>query len=173
VARDQLTNALFFCKGKINEINVGGADMKANRILLVSVSVLMGLALTMGCANLGGKRKESKEPPAVGEQSRYYHFEDILIPQGLKLEMDRSFIYETPSFKVGKLVFSGRLEVQSLANFFANNMERDGWKLLNKFGFKDVVLNFSKSRKTCTVNLYDRPIHTIVEVWMGPVGGGG
>jgi len=99
-------------------INVGGVDMKANRILLVSVSVLMGLALTMGCSSLGGKRKETKEAPAVGQQARYFHFEDILIPQGLKLEMDKSFIYETPSFKAGKLVFSGRLEVRAVIGQF-------------------------------------------------------
>jgi hypothetical protein len=147
--------------------------MKRNRLTLACFSILVGLAFIIGCANLGGKRKESKEPPAVGEQARYYHFEDILIPHGLKLEMDKSFIYETPSFKAGKLVFSGRVEPQSLASFFTTNMERDGWKLVNKFGFKDVVLNFSKSKKTCAVNIYDRPIYTIVEVWMGPIGGGG
>ncbi|NIS63413.1 MAG: hypothetical protein GTO13_22815, partial [Proteobacteria bacterium] len=44
---------------------------------------------------------------------------------------------------------------------------------VNKFGFKDVVLNFTKPNKTCTVNIYDRPINTIVEVWVGPVGPGG
>ncbi len=147
--------------------------MKGSRFALVSFSVLVGLALTMGCSSLGGKKKESKEAPAVGERARYYHFEDILIPHGLKPEMDKSFIYETPSFKAGKLVFSGRLEVQSLASFFTTNMERDGWKLVNKFGFKDMVLHFSKLKKDCTINVYDRPIHTIVEIWMGPIGGGG
>ncbi len=147
--------------------------MKGNRLALAGFCVLVSSALIVGCANLGKKGKESKEPPAVGEQARYYHFEDILIPYGLKLDMDKSFIYETPSFKAGKLVFSGRLEPQSLASFFTANMERDGWKLINKFGFKDVVLNFSKSKKTCTVNIFDRPIYTLVEVWMGPIAGGG
>ena len=147
--------------------------MKGNRFAVVSFSVLVGLTLVTGCSRLGWERKTSKEAPPVGEQARYYHFEDVLIPHELKLEMDKSFIYETPAVKAGRLVFSGRVEVYSLSNFFAHNMEKDGWRLVNKFGFKDVVLNFSKSNKNCTVNIYDRPINTIVEVWVGPVGEGG
>jgi hypothetical protein len=157
----------------MNEIKVGGDGMKGNRFALVAFSALVGLALITGCSRLGRERKAPKEAPAVGEQARYYHFEDVLIPQALKLEMDKSFIYETPSLKVGRLVFSGRVEPYSLLNFFTNNMEKDGWVLVNKFGFKDVVLNFSKPNRNCTVNIYDRPIKTIVEVWVGPVGEGG
>lgn len=147
--------------------------MKGNRLAVVSFSMLVGLILITGCSRLGWERKTSKEAPPVGEQARYYHFEDVLIPHELKLEMDKSFIYETPSLKAGRLVFSGRVQVNSLSIFFTHNMEKDGWRLVNKFGFKDVVLNFSKSNKNCTVNIYDRPINTMVEVWVGPVGGGG
>ncbi|MFB0507513.1 MAG: hypothetical protein ACETWT_12345 [Thermodesulfobacteriota bacterium] len=147
--------------------------MKGNRLAVVSLFVLVGLAVVTGCSRLGWERKTPKEVPQVGEQARYYHFQDVLIPHELKLEMDKSFIYETTSVKAGRLVFSGRVEVYSLSNFFTNNMEKDGWRLVNKFGFKDVVLNFTKPDKNCTVNIYDRPINTIVEVWVGPVGGGG
>jgi len=147
--------------------------MKGNRLAVVSLSVLVGLAVVTGCSRLGWERKTPKEVPPVGEQARYYHFQDVLIPHELKLEMDKSFIYETTSVKAGRLVFSGRVEVYSLSNFFTNNMEKDGWRLVNKFGFKDVVLNFTKPDKNCTVNIYDRAINTIVEVWVGPVGGGG
>ena len=144
--------------------------MKGNRFALVSFSALVGLALITGCSNLGGKGRGSEEAPTVGEQARYYHFKDILFPHALKLEMDKSFIYETPSLTVGRLVLSGRVQAYSLLNFFTNNMEKDGWELVNKFGLKDVVLNFSKSNRNCTVNIYDRPLNTIVEVWVGPVG---
>ena len=144
--------------------------MKGKRFALVSFSALVGLALITGCSTLGEERRVSKETPPVGDQARYYYFEDVLIPHELKLEMDKSFIYETPSLKVGRLIFSGRVQVYSLSNFFTHNMEKDGWKLVNRFGFKDVVLNFSKSNRNCTVNIYDRPINTIVEVWVGPIG---
>ena len=132
--------------------------------------MLVSVALITGCSSSGRKKEGSKETPAVEERARYVHFEDVLIPHGLKLQMDQSFIYETPSLKAGKLVFSGRVEPQSLASFFTNNMERDGWKLVNKFGFKNLVLNFSKPDKTCMVNIYDRPVKTIVEIWLGPIG---
>ena len=144
--------------------------MKGSRFAVVSITVLVGFAFITGCSRLGWQRRTPKESPSVGTQARYYHFEDVLIPHELKLEPDKSFIYETPSLKAGRLVFSGRVQVPSLLNFFTNNMEKDGWKLVNKFGLKDVVLNFSKPNKNCTVNIYDKPINTIVEVWVGPIG---
>ena len=146
--------------------------MKGNRLAVISFSLLVGLTLVTGCSRLGRERKTSKEMPEVGQQARYYHFEDVLIPHELKLKMGESFIYENPSLRVGRLVFSGRVQAQSLTNFFTNTMENDGWRLVNKFGFKDVVLNFSKSNRNCTVNIYDKPVKTIVEVWVGPVGEG-
>jgi hypothetical protein len=144
--------------------------MKGSRFWGFSLLLVVVLTLAMGCSHLGGERKTSKEAPEVGAQARYYHFQDVLIPGELKVKMDESFIYETPALRVGKLVFSGRVEAQSLTNFFARNMERDGWTLVNKFGFKDVVLNFSKPNRNCTVNILDKPLKTIVEVWVGPVG---
>lgn len=144
--------------------------MKGSRFSVFSFSLMVVVTLTMGCSRLGGEQKTSRETPEVGESARYYHFQDVLIPGELKVKMEESFIYETPSLRVGKLVFSGRVEAQSLTNFFARNMERDGWTLVNKFGFKDVVLNFSKPNRNCTVNILDKPIKTVVEVWVGPVG---
>jgi hypothetical protein len=145
--------------------------MKGNRFAVSFLSALVALALITGCSRLGWERKKtSKEPPRVGEQSRYYHFEDVLIPGELKVKMAESFIYETTSLRVGRLVFSGRVQASSLLNFFASSMEKDGWELVNKFGFKDVVLNFSKTNRNCTINIYDKPVNTIVEVWVGPVG---
>ena len=144
--------------------------MKGSRFALFSFSLIVVVTLALGCSRPGGERKPSKGTPEVGERARYYHFQDVLIPGALKVKMEESFVYETPSLRVGKLVFSGRVEAQSLTNFFARNMERDGWALVNKFGFKDVVLNFSKPNRNCTVNIIDKPVKTIVEVWVGPVG---
>ena len=98
--------------------------MKGNRFALISFSALVGLALITGCSNLGGKGRGSEEVPTVGEQARYYHFKDILFPPALKLEMDKSFIYETPSLTVGRLVLSGRVQAYSLLNFFTTIWRR-------------------------------------------------
>jgi hypothetical protein len=144
--------------------------MKGSRFALFFFSLIVVVTIAMGCSRLGGEQKTSKGTPEVGERARYYHFQDVLIPGELKVKMEKSFVYETPSLRVGRLVFSGRVEAQSLTNFFARNMERDGWTLLNKFGFEDVVLNFSKANRNCTVNIIDKPVKTIVEVWVGPVG---
>ena len=65
-------------------------------------------------------------PAAIG---RYYDFDDIQVPNALKLDKKRSLIFRAGKFKAGVLVFTDNLEVQSLINFFIDSMQKDNWVL--------------------------------------------
>ncbi len=100
------------------------------------------------------------------------HFDDVLVPGELKYQQTDSFIYETPRFKTGVMVFSKWwLDVGSLIDFFAYHMEKDNWKLVNSFRGKESVLNFSKPDKICTIKIYEKWYGTTeVEIRVGPLG---
>jgi hypothetical protein len=131
----------------------------------------------MACSSTS---KERREEPAKGEfkeggseyWAKYYHFDDVLIPGELNYEQDKSFIYETPRFKTGVMIFSKwRLDVGSLVDFFTYNMEKDSWKLVSSFRGKESVFNFSKPDKICTVKITENWYGmTEVEVRVGPLG---
>ena len=128
------------------------------------------LALTwLGCASSVKERGEEGKDMGVG---RYYYFEDVLIPRELNYEEDESFVYETPQFKAGSMVFKKwRLEPNSLADFFVYYMEKDNWKLVNSFRGTESILNFSKPDKTCMIKITERWYGTtVVEIRVGPVG---
>jgi hypothetical protein len=139
------------------------------------LAVLMGL-FWMGCSTTV---RERREEPGKGEEkedrkysAQYHHFEDVLIPGELKYKQNRSFVYETPRFKSGILVFTKWwLDVGSLIDFFNYHMEKDNWKLVNSFKGKESLLNFSKPDKTCTIKITEEWYGvTEVEIRVGPLG---
>jgi hypothetical protein len=103
---------------------------------------------------------------------KYYYFDDVRVPSELNYKPDKSFVYETPGFKAGILVFSKwRLDVDSLMDFFNYQMGKDNWKAVNSFKGKESILNFSKPDKTCTIKIFEKwNGTTVVEIRVGPLG---
>jgi hypothetical protein len=101
--------------------------------------------------------------------SRYYDFEDIRIPNELKLDEKKSNIYKSQDIKAGVLQFDGYVEIKSLINFFMIGMAKDNWKL--KADFKrppQTILLFEKKDKRSIFFIEDTAFNTHVEIWMIP-----
>ena len=130
----------------------------------------------MGCSTLS-RGKQGEAGKAEGGEARkyraqYHSFDDVLVPEELKYDQKASFVYETPQFKAGALVFSKwRLDVEPLINFFTYHMERDNWRLVNTYKGKESFLNFTKPDRTCTIRIIEKWYgSTEVEIRVGPVG---
>jgi len=141
-------------------------------MIALGVAVLLGV-MWMGCSST---LKQSREEAAKSGESgigQYYYFDDVLVPKELKFKPNKSFIYETPRFKTGIMVFAKwRLDAGSLLDFFTYYMERDNWKLVNSFRGKESVLNFSKPDKTCTIKISEKWNGTTeAEIRVGPLEG--
>jgi len=139
--------------------------------LALLVTIFLGV-MWMGCP---GTLRERSGEPVKGEwrgAGKYYHFDDVLIPGELTYKQSKSFIYETPRFKTGVMVFSKWwLDVGSLIDFFTYHMERDNWKLVNSFRGKESVFNFSKPDKICAIKISEKWYGTTeVEIRVGPLG---
>jgi len=148
------------------------------RRLAIALSALILLSVVWaGCTTTVSERRG--EPGKTEEQevsgkylAKYYYFDDVLVPEELNYKQNRSFIYETPRFKAGILVFSKwRLDADSLAEFFTYHMEKDNWKLVNSFKGKESILNFSKPDRTCAIKIIGKWYGTTeVEIRVGPLG---
>jgi len=147
-------------------------------ILALLLVTLLSLAW-MGCATTVKERQPGQpaggvaaEPRTEGEGTGKYYFDDVRVPSELNYKPNKSFIYETPKFRAGILVFTKwRLDIPSLIEYFTYNMEKDNWKLVNSFRGKESFLNFSKPDKTCTIKVTDKWYGTtVVEVRVGPLG---
>ncbi len=148
-------------------------------ILRFTLFVLVLFAFS--CAQMQGSSDPA--PPSGAEHQEvaeyqgntdfYYDFDDILVPKEMELQSPESFILETPGAKHGVMVFSGKVEVLSLTNFFINNMMKDNWVLLSAFKSKRTILLFEKPSRYCVINITDGKFKTMLEIWVSPHHGSG
>lgn len=138
-------------------------------VLLLAILFLVG----SGCAALQKsedtpEETDDKKSEVKGPAPIYYDFVDILIPAELSLVKKSSFVYSTPSFSAGVLVFEGYVQGESLVHFFTTNMAKDGWILKSSFRYREVILNFEKEQRSCLVSVAEYSLKTRVEVWVAP-----
>jgi hypothetical protein len=106
--------------------------------------------------------------PVKASLGRYYDFNDIQVPNQLKLNKDKSILFKVGNFKAGLLTFSDNLEVESLINWFAETMAKDNWTLKSSFKYPKVALFFAKPGKTCVIHITEHTFSTEVEIWVAP-----
>ncbi len=156
---------------------MGQNIFRRNAVIALWLLIVLG-AMLVGCATTVKQRQQGE--PAGGTTGQVaseegmgkYYFDDVRVPSELNYQPNKSFIYETPGFKAGILVFTKwRLDVDSLIDFFNYQMERDNWKAVNSFKGKETILNFSKPEKTCTIKIVEKWYGTtVVEIRVGPLG---
>jgi hypothetical protein len=108
--------------------------------------------------------------PSASPRPQFYDFQDIPIPTELDLVSKDSYVFQSGSFKAGLLTLKGRVDVNSLINFFQMALPRENWKPKGGFRYKRSVLIFEKPDKTCIINLYEKTFYTYVEILVAPSG---
>jgi len=105
-----------------------------------------------------------KKPTAV-----YYDFEDILVPMELAVVKDRTMIVSTPGFKSGILTLKGRVESNSLFNFFSANMDKDNWQVLSRIKSPEtIIMVYQKTSRCAVITIRDEQIYTYAEIAVAP-----
>jgi hypothetical protein len=140
---------------------------------------LIGLtAFLFGCGSvLQEQKKESTATPVappVGKkpdrpQGSYYDFEDIQIPNELKVDPKKTQIFQTTNLVAGVLALDGYVEVKSLIAFFKENMAKDNWQLKGNFKLPPrTVLLFEKKNKRSVFFIEENMFNTHLDVWLIP-----
>src|SRR5215510_6398426 len=118
----------------------------------VATAVLV-LAFAAGCASAPPKQVRSE-------------FEDIPVPKGLSYQADKSTIIESPTVKAARLVYRGRLEVDSLSNAMRTTLEANGWRHVSSTAVSDhgTTQIYEKAGSSLEVHLIDGWWYTFVEL---------
>jgi len=118
-----------------------------------TIATFLVLALTAGCATTSSR-------PARSE------FEDIPVPKGLTYQADKSTVIESPSVKAARLVYRGRLEVDSLSVAMRTTLEANGWRHVSSTATADhgITQVYEKSGSSLEVHLIDGWWYTHVEL---------
>ncbi|TBV78991.1 MAG: hypothetical protein EYX74_07580 [Desulfobulbaceae bacterium] len=78
-------------------------------------------------------------------------FYDLLIPSELTWSREKSMVVRTKSFAGGVLYFSGRVDINSLVDYFTTTMPRNNWRLVGSAQDRNVMLVFTKPHKNATI----------------------
>ena len=120
------------------------------RALVISV---VALALT-ACASTSTKQQARSE------------FEDIPVPRGLSLDLDKSTIIESPTVKAARLIYKGRVDPGSLTVGMRSTLEANGWRHLSSATSSDkgTTQLYEKSGNSLQVLIYEGWYYTWVEM---------
>src|SRR5207244_155061 len=118
-----------------------------------TVAAFLVLALTAGCATTSSRATRSE-------------FEDIPVPKGLTYQPSKSTIIESPTVKAARLVYRGRLEVESLSVAMRTTLEANGWRHVSSTSAAEqgVTQGYEKSGSSLEVRLLDGWWFTSVEL---------
>ena len=111
------------------------------------------LALIGGCAT-------SSSQPTRSE------FEDIPVANGLTYMPSKSTVIESPTVKAARLVYRGRIEVDSLATAMRTALEANGWRYVTSTSTADhgITQVYEKAGNPLEVRLIDGWWYTYVEM---------
>lgn len=120
--------------------------------------MLLLIALTAGCAT-------SSSQPTRSE------FEDIPVANGLTYQPDKSTIIESPQVKAARLVYRGRIDVDSLALAMRNALEANGWRHVSSTSTSEhgITQVYEKAGNPLEVHLIDGWWYTYVELTVSRV----
>lgn len=139
--------------------------------------VLLAVALFF-MAGCSGMKKEPEEgtvyepveqvPEDEEINQKYYDFEDIPLPKEMKLNPDNSILFESRDIRAGMLSFSGRVDSESLFDYFQISMPDEGWRLISYIKYGTYILTFDKPEKLCIVRIIEKSFSSELQMWISP-----
>lgn len=119
-----------------------------------AIAALLVLALMAGCTSTSSPKPTRSE------------FEDIPMPNNLTFVPDKSTIIESPTVKAARLVYRGRIDVDSLATAMRSTLEANGWRHISSTATSDhgITQVYEKAGNPLEVRLIDSWWYTYVEL---------
>ncbi|MCX8065455.1 MAG: hypothetical protein N3G21_09840 [Candidatus Hydrogenedentes bacterium] len=141
--------------------------MKKNFLMYVIVFVMVVIiAENFGCGSLPWKKKEQAPPVELLDETKQtsessgttlipgpQRFSDVPLPEGVKEDFERTYVYQSPTLQVGRMVYTLRADVNDIVQFYTKECPNHGWKLDNVLQGDGVQLNYSKPGKKLQVNV--------------------
>jgi len=112
----------------------------------------------------------SERPPPERDVDghRYYDFDDIPIPREMSLDREGSILFEAQGVKAGMLTYTGRVDSESLFNYFQISMQNENWRLLSYIKYGTQIMTFDKDDRLCIVRIIEGRLRTELQIWVSP-----
>lgn len=82
-------------------------------------------------------------------------FADVPLPMGIKEDIERTFVYESQSLQLGRLIYTTKSEVTKVAQFYIEEAPKHDWNLVNVLQADGTHLTFQKQDKRMLILVRD------------------
>jgi len=104
-------------------------------------------------------------------QPAFAQFQDIPIPDGATMNMDRTLILGEKESWIGRLVINSQAQQSNLFDFFKYRTSQFGWQEITSVRSTTSVLSYSKANRIMTIQIQSQAIiGTQVDITMSPKG---
>lgn len=132
--------------------------------------IILSVFFIFSCAGAPGIRKAPSNDKYKQASAIYLDFEDVLVPADMQIDKKRTVIVSTPGTLSGIITLKGRIERNSLFNFFVNNMQKDNWRMVSRLKSPTMALIvFEKPNKSSVISIRDEMIATYAEIAVAPI----
>ena len=144
------------------------------KLLVWGLAAIVSMMFAAGCSGL--KRRDTNTAEGAGGSSAvtardiYLEFDDVLIPEDMPRDKERTFVFRIGALSAGVLALKGRVEPEKLITFFESNMARDNWKTASSFRSPRSLLIYEKEERWCIITITEDDFDhkTRVEIWVSP-----
>lgn len=136
-------------------------------IISIGLACLGLMMLFSGCTKWVSTESTGEEGPTPIVTVR--EFPDVPIPKELKLDAKESFVYMTPEFATGLLVYNGNVDYDSLVRFFDESLTKNGWIVQASLKYTRTLFFYQKENRICLLTMQVTPINVRVEIWVAPL----
>jgi len=141
--------------------------------------MVLCLALACGvsaCQSGSFSKKGAANPPTVSQGAASplpamarTRFSDVPLPEGIKEDIERSYVYESASLQVGRMVYNVKKRVTTVAQFYITEAPKYGWQQTNMLQAEGAQMTFAKPGRTMWVSvspegLMDRRSRLVIHV---------
>ena len=129
--------------------------------MLRSMSVAVIAVLVLSACESGPFRKKNMRNPSPDDGSGFTEtgliasletrFPDIPLPAGVKEDLQRTFVYESSTLQIGRMVYTSKHSVNEVAQFFITEAPKFNWTLTSVLQAEDAHLSFEKPGKRMLV----------------------
>jgi len=118
----------------------------------------------IGCAGL---QKREGPPPLKPVASK---FKDIPVPSIFKSVPQSTYAFESSiiGIRIGTVKYQGKAPLEQVIDFYKEQMPRYKWILENSLEYGNVMLNFSREKDTCLINLSSQEDLVTIDITLGP-----
>lgn len=134
--------------------------MRLNWMIAMALVVSLSACQSMPWKNDSAETLETEdgyEAPLLPEPglalSTSQRFSDVPLPEGAKQDLERTYVFESSTLKIGRMVYTIREPVNDLAQFYIKEAPIANWRLSNVTQADGAELTFEKTGSRLQVSI--------------------